>query len=109
MTAERFVQHNIMKFWGAHPRLRFWRTNVGRAQIKGQWVQFNIPGQSDLTGLIAPGGRFLAVECKRGKGGVQSPEQVAYQQMIERMGGLYVLAPSLEAMDLAMAKIGIYR
>lgn len=104
---EAQVTFAVLSKWGAHPRLRMWRTNTGAALIKGQWVTFGIPGQSDHAGIIAPEGRWLAIEFKRSKGGRQSDEQFAFQQMIERMGGVYILTPSLEAFEAAMARLGI--
>jgi hypothetical protein len=61
----------------------------------------DINGVADIIGLL-PGGRFLAVECKSGRGR-QSPAQRAFQAMVEESGGLYVLARGVE--DLAKAKL----
>lgn len=46
------------------------------------------------------GGRFLAIEVKTGRA-VQTVEQQTYQRIVEMMGGLYVLARSVE--DVAEA------
>jgi hypothetical protein len=66
-------------------------------------VRFGIPGQADLTGLL-PGGVRLEVEVK-GAAGRQTEEQRAFQRMIERFGGVYVLARSV---DDVWAAIGSY-
>jgi hypothetical protein len=50
-------------------------------------------GWPDITGCL-PGGRFLGVECKSAKG-KQSPEQAKFQIVIEKRGGVYVVAHSL--------------
>lgn len=57
-------------------------------------VAFGIPGQADLTGIL-PCGLRLEIEVK-GPNGRQSPEQRSFQRMIERFGGVYVLAHSVD-------------
>lgn len=80
--------------------MRLWRANVGVARIGGprsaggRIVRFGLPGQADLTGIL-PGGVRLEIEAK-GAAGRQTEEQHAFQRMIERFGGVYVLARSVE-------------
>jgi len=57
-------------------------------------VRFGLPGQADLTGIL-PGGVRLEIEVKR-PGCPQTHEQRAFQRMIERFGGVYVLARSVQ-------------
>lgn len=73
--------------------MRLWRMNVAAAQFGGSFVRAGVIGQADLTGIL-PDGRRLEVEVKR-QGGEQSEGQVAYQRMITRFGGVYVLAFSV--------------
>lgn len=119
MTRENLIQHEIMKAWGAHPALRIWRQNTGvgwfangqpaRRKDPGAYpVKFGVPGQGDLSGLILPSGRRLEIECKTVKG-KQSEDQRNFQAMIERFGGLYVLARSVADVDQALASEGIAR
>jgi hypothetical protein len=61
----------------------------------------SINGIADIIG-IAPGGRFLAVECKSDRGR-QTPSQREFQKRVEYAGGLYVLARGVE--DLINAKL----
>ena len=51
-------------------------------------------GVADILGVL-PGGRFLAVECKAGKGRL-SPAQVDFQRDIIRQGGLHIVAYRVE-------------
>jgi hypothetical protein len=115
---ESFVVHDVLKFWGAHPRLRIWRANVGvgwfvdgqaarKADPRAYAVRFGLPGQADISGIL-DGGRRLEIECKTDVGR-QSEEQRAFQAMIERFGGLYVLARDIENVDVAFAQLGIFR
>lgn len=116
---ERDVATEILAAWGRHPLLKLWRANVGvgwfangepaRKTDPGAYpVRYGVKGQADYTGLILPSGRRLELETKATRGR-QSADQTNYQEMIERMGGLYVLAPSLETFDAAMAREGIAR
>jgi hypothetical protein len=54
----------------------------------------DINGEAYIIGLL-PGGRFFAVECK-GPRGRQSAAQAGFQAAVERSGGLYVVARSVE-------------
>jgi hypothetical protein len=54
-------------------------------------------GWADLVGCDS-NGRFLAVEAKSAKG-VQSEFQRAFQEDVERRGGLYVLARSIKDLE----------
>lgn len=101
---EKHIQREILRIWGAHPRIRLFRRNVGvgwfadgqpaRKSDRGAYpVQFGIPGQADLGGLISPSGRMLEIECKSASGR-QTPEQKAWQRSVERFGGIYILARS---------------
>jgi hypothetical protein len=107
-VTEAQVTQAVLAKWGSHPRLRFYRTNTGAAMIKGRLVTFGVPGQADYTGMIRPEGRYIALEFKRSKGGKQSDEQVTFQRFVESCGGVYVLCHSPEAMDAAMAALGIH-
>lgn len=100
---------DIKFHWGAHPRIRFWRQNVGSAIIRGRYVDFGPPkGCADFIGLIAPQGRFLAIECKSATG-KQREAQQKFQAMIESLGGIYLMPRSLEDVDAALAREGLHR
>lgn len=116
--AERDLLYLILSTWGAHPQLRIWRANTGvgwfangqpaRKTDKGAYaVKFGTPGQGDISGLVLPSGRRLEIETKAKT--KQSDDQKSFQKMIERFGGLYVLARSLEDVDRALAALGVTR
>lgn len=108
------------------PSIRFWRNNSGQAWmgraiqltagqrvvaqagdvlIKGaRPVRFGLTGSADIIGMASPAGRFIAVETKAGKG-TQSGEQVAFQRMVEALGGVYIVArdPEQARADLLAA------
>ena len=91
---EKQIQNAILRVFGTRPELRLWRANAGVARISRRVVAFGIRGQADLTGILS-NGRRLEVEVKSERGR-QSRQQRDFQRMIERFGGLYVLARSVE-------------
>lgn len=119
MATEAQLQHDILKTWGAHPRIRFARINIGvgwfangkpaRKTDPGAYpVHFGVPGTADICGLIAPDGRFLAIECKSATG-TQSAEQETFQRVVRAMGGVYILARSVADVDARLAALGVTR
>lgn len=83
--------------------MRLWRQNTGVARMgPDRVVRFGVPGQADLTGIL-PGGRRLEIEVKSPTG-QQTPEQRNYQRMVERFGGVYVLARSVEDVWAAIGR-----
>lgn len=96
--------------------MRIWRANCGTARdtVTGRVVRFGVPGQADLSGIwYAPitcrecgcqryTGVRLEIEVKAALGR-QTPAQKRFQRVIERMGGVYVLARSVGDVE---ARIG---
>lgn len=68
--------------------------NTGAAEMAGSWIRFGLPGQADISGILC-NGRRLEIEAKAERGR-QSQAQRLFQAMIEKYGGLYVLARSVE-------------
>ena len=83
-----------MRAYATREDMRLWRANVGAAMFKGRLVRFGVPGQADLTGMLNNGIR-LEIEVKADDG-VQSDEQIDYQNMIQKFGGVYILARSVD-------------
>lgn len=93
---------SILLTFGARPNLRIWRANVLVAKDQsGRLVRAGIKGQADISGILAPAGRRVEIECKSATGR-QSPEQKRWQAMIESLGGIYVLARSVEDVERAL-------
>ena len=59
---------------------------------------------SDILGIL-PDGRFLAVECKREKGGVVSPEQKEFLLNINANGGVGIVVHSVDELAKALENI----
>ncbi len=92
---EHQIQNAILREFGTRSDMRLWRANVGVARMgKDRTVAFGLKGQADLSGIL-PDGKRLEIEVKSATGR-QREEQVAFQRMIERFKGIYVLARSVE-------------
>jgi hypothetical protein len=98
---EKHIQNEILRTFGTRRDMRLWRANTGVARIGRRVVRFGVPGQADLTGIL-PNGQRLEIEVKSSDGR-QTEEQRNYQAMIERFGGVYVLARSVEDVAIALS------
>ncbi|WP_435008011.1 VRR-NUC domain-containing protein [Tundrisphaera lichenicola] len=78
--------------WLALRRIFAWRNNTGACKLDGRWIRYGHPGSGDILGVL-PNGLFLSVECKT-PAGRQSKQQKLFQTMIEKNGGVYVVARS---------------
>lgn len=92
------------------PGARVWRNNRVDVMVAGRGgkprrVMAGIDGQADITGVwpvAVPSKPFdrlvgfrLEIEVKAGRD-KQSAEQVAFQEMVKKAGGLYLVARSVE-------------
>jgi len=103
-VSEKAIQNDVLRAFGTKRWMRLWRANTGVARIGDRVVRFGVPGQADLTGIL-PDGRRLEVEMKS-PGRTQTEDQRNFQRMIERFGGIYVLARSVEDVAHALAQAG---
>jgi hypothetical protein len=101
--AERDLQHAIRLAVGGQPGVVLWRNHRGyddRARVAYGLA----PGAADLIGIVAPHGRVLALEVKSGRGRATA-EQVAFLELVERMGGVgavcWSVSDALEALQRA--------
>lgn len=89
---ERDVMNDILRWAAGRTDLRLWRINNGTffTPDMNRVVKVGLPGAADLSGILHDG-RRLEIECKS-KTGKQRTEQIAFERMIRRFGGIYVLA-----------------
>ena len=88
----------------SHPRykIRAWKQIVGTFETEwGSKVKVGVPGMADIGGIIYPG-KILQVECKvlRDK---QRERQIAWEAMIHELGGIYILARSIEDVERGLS------
>jgi len=113
MKPETILQNKIIRAIGTRPDVRIWRSHPGGATLQGRFVRFGIPGQADVTGILPvvqvlscphcdgqlstpPLGVRLEIEVKTETGRL-SKDQKNFQGMIERFGGIYIVARSPQA------------
>ena len=75
-----------------------WRNNTGAVKKNGGFIRYGYPGSSDILGIL-PDGRFLAVECKRERGGRLSEKQKEFLDTINKNGGVAVCVNSVTELD----------
>lgn len=111
---EKHIQNDILRTFGTRKDMRLWRANVGASTFQGpygnQRVTFGVPGQADLSGILLVDGVGVRLEVEvKSAIGRQSDVQKNFQSMIEKFGGLYILARSVEdvqgGIDEFIAKI----
>lgn len=97
--SESAIQREIYLAIGSRPDVRLWRANAGKAYVRTstgfRTVQMNLPGCPDLIGWLAPAGRFLGIEVKAARGGLRQAQK-AFRDALTRMGGLYIVARSVD-------------
>ncbi len=91
---ERDILADVLIAVTAFPGASMIRQNTGAARTSdGRVVKFGRKGQPDIIGCIR--GRYVGIETKT-QSGQQTKEQKAWQYNVERSGGLYILARSVE-------------
>lgn len=110
--SEHEIQQRIRLACGRGP-VRLWRNNSGAlVDQQGRLVRFGLcKGSSDLIGLrtleITPElvgqrlAQFVALEIKTARGLV-SPEQRAFLELVEQLGGVAAVCRSVEAAEQAL-------
>jgi hypothetical protein len=92
---------DVVRYLNEQPDVVAWEmqpagepTASGRPQLTGP------RGMADVCGILAPCGRWIALECKTGQA-YQSPAQRVWQRLVEAHGGMYRVVRCLE--DVAQA------
>lgn len=107
--SESLIQAQIRLTLGSEKDLTLWRNNVGTGTFwmpsgKTQRVQYGLcVGSSDLVGLLAPSGRFFALEIKTDVGRV-TKEQKAFLAHVRSMGGFAAVVRSVEEARAAVQR-----
>lgn len=101
-ASEKQIQDSIIQWLGLK-KIFHYRQNTGAFRkdytrkrdgvTKTSFVKFGTPGASDIVCVVK--GFYIAIEVKDHKG-KQDPDQVEFQKSLEKSGGYYILARSLE-------------
>lgn len=106
---ESSIQAAIRLALGQEHDVTLFRNNCGQGEFwlssgKTQRVQYGLcVGSSDLIGLLAPSGRFIALEIKS-ESGRETPEQKKFQAHIRAMGGFAATVRSVEEARAALER-----
>jgi hypothetical protein len=85
-TPENRVKTEVMKYLKLR-RIYCWSNPSGAVRVRpGKFMSFGKKGSADIIGLLAPDGKFLAVETKAPDGRL-SPEQKQFLAGIREQGG----------------------
>lgn len=94
--SESELQHAIRLALGREPDLVLWRNNVGvsPATPRTRPVRYGLcTGSSDLIGILAPSGRFVALEIKTPQGRATT-EQLMFLELVRKRGGFAAIVRS---------------
>ena len=103
--SEADIQDAIRLALGAEPDVVLWRNNTGLADHgpRGR-VRYGLAqGSADLVGILAPRGRWLALEVKADRGRV-TPEQRAFLTLVRSHGGFAAIVRSVDDAREAIAR-----
>jgi hypothetical protein len=96
----------MVRYWHQGVLGVFWRANSQGVPLhdgSGGWRPGPSPGISDLMAVGGRTGRFVAVECKR-PGEHPKRHQRAWLDLVERSGGLVVVAHSGAELEAALSR-----
>jgi hypothetical protein len=96
----------ILKEIGSRQDVRIWQNSTGSVFNNGRKISFGLIGSADIIGLTNTG-RFLAIEVKSGNA-KQSHQQIKFQEMIIKFGGIYILANELQDVYIALDQLDKY-
>ena len=95
--SEAKIQRAIRLALGRLPDLVLFRNQVGVAQYgDSRFARYGLMvGASDLVGIMAPYGRWVAIEIKQPGEKLTHP-QILFLKLIERMGGFAAVVHSVD-------------
>jgi len=93
---ETILQTAIRQALGLERDLTMWRNNVGQVRTgHGSYVRYGLAvGSSDLIGILAPLGKFVALEVKTPNGRLDQ-EQRLYLELVRSRGGFATVVRSV--------------
>lgn len=86
----------VMSALAVEPGVLAMRNNSGAFFARGRMIRYGLGvGSADIICAVGPYGRLVALECKTDDG-KQSDEQIAWQRVVEALGGVYALVRSVD-------------
>jgi Holliday junction resolvase len=90
---EKDVQRAILDYLTLRGIFHYRNNSGAMMSDGGHFVRFGAVGSPDI--VVVDDGIYIGVEVK-GTNGKQSENQIAFQEELERAGGVYILAHSLD-------------
>jgi hypothetical protein len=101
-STEKSTQAAILE-WLGYRRIFHYRNNSGGFRDANKhFYRFGALGSPDIVCVI--GGIYVGIEVKDLKGR-QNPNQVEFQSQLEKAGGIYVVARSIEDVEAALSPL----
>lgn len=97
MSAEehKLLVSQLIKYLGSQDNFRVWKNHTGATKVGDRFIHYGLKGSADITGIIQPSGQRLEIEVKTGSAR-QTKEQRNFGAMVNRFGGIYIVARDLE-------------
>ncbi len=91
--------------WLKQHRVGVKRMNVGAGDItgRGDFRSYGIKGASDVLCIYK--GLIIAIEFKKGKGGVLNKNQQNFRDWVQRFDGIYLIAHGVPELEFFMLSI----
>lgn len=85
-----------------------WRNNTGtttygRPGQRRRFVRYGLPGSADILAVL-DGGRFAAIECKRGRT-VVTDRQLQFLSEVQSRGGLAMVVRDVDELDAELQRL----
>jgi len=85
---------DILATFSSGPNLRLWKNSTGSGKVNNRFLRWGLKGSADIIG-VGLGGRFIGIEVKTGQS-PQKEQQRNFQNMVIAMGGIYIVARSID-------------
>ncbi len=94
------IKKTIMAWLQAH-NIPAWNNATGAYKMGDSYIRYGAIGSADIMAILPPSGRSVHIEVKSATG-TQKPAQKRWQAMVERAGGIYILARGIEDVTILL-------
>lgn len=105
VESEASVVARSLAYLEAQPDVYAMRNNVGAIKKGARYIKYGLgKGSADYVAIVAPHGRWLCLEFKRGDGGEQSEEQIAWIAKMRACGAVAGFCSSVEQVEALLSE-----
>ena len=115
MTPEGAVLDAVLDLLAAE-HVTAWRMNTGAVKIETRFIQFGVPGFSDILAIPTVRGKFKGIPCSwtmplfievKSATGRQSAKQKSFERQVKDAGADYIIVRSVDDMAEWLRKNGV--